>query len=152
MTPAFSFPGLLACALLVSPCLSMAETPSSDYLDAKGTAFAPFKEGKSHFQARRMAQLGAKIDAQRNLSEAVNGVNVVSGSVVKDMVLQSDAIATKMKGFVGGAFVVSDETIKESDGYVAEVTLRICLTHKSPECSNRPALSDIVPAGKAVSK
>ena len=122
---------------------------SGDYLEATGTAVAPMEKYKSRSQAKLMAKRGAKVDAQRNLSEAINGVKIVSGSVVKDMVLESDTIGTKMKGFLKGAFVVSDQVSEDADGYIAEVVLGVCLTRRLTECAGKPALSSIVAADVA---
>lgn len=48
----------------------------------------------------------AKVDAMRNLLEQVSGVRIDSETIVRDSILESDVIKTKINGIVRGAKVV----------------------------------------------
>lgn len=56
----------------------------------------------------------AKVDAMRNLTEIIYGVQVDSETTVNNFVLESDVIKTKVTGFIQGAEVVSEKEL--SDG------------------------------------
>ena len=96
---------------------------SAGYIEAVGIGAVPDKSiGKSN--ARPMALRAAKVDAFRNLLEVTKGVQVDSATSVKDFMVESDIINTKVEGLVKGAQVVKTEYM--SDG-TAEVTLRMPL-------------------------
>jgi len=96
---------------------------SQGYIEAVGIGAVPDKSiGKSN--ARPMALRAAKVDALRNLLEITKGVQVDSATSVKDFMVESDIINTKIEGLVKGAQVVKTEYM--SDG-TAEVTLRMPL-------------------------
>jgi len=96
---------------------------SQGYIEAVGIGAVPDKSiGKSN--ARPMALRAAKVDALRNLLEITKGVQVDSATSVKDFMVESDIINTKVEGLVKGAQVVKTEYM--SDG-TAEVTLRMSL-------------------------
>src|SRR5664280_810202 len=96
---------------------------SAGYIEAVGIGAPPDKYiGKSN--ARPMAQRAAMVDAQRNLLEITKGVQVDSATSVKDFMVESDVINTKVEGLVKGAQVVKTDYM--SDGTV-EVTLRMPL-------------------------
>lgn len=75
-------------------------------------------------QARPMALRAAKLDAMRNLLEITKGVRIDSATTVRDYVVQSDVIMTKINGMVKGARVVKREYM--SDGTV-EITMQMSL-------------------------
>jgi len=96
---------------------------SQGYIEAVGIGAVPDKSiGKPN--ARPMALRAAKVDALRNLLEITKGVQVDSATSVKDFMVESDIINTKIEGLVKGAQVVKTEYM--SDG-TAEVTLRMPL-------------------------
>jgi hypothetical protein len=96
---------------------------SAGYIEAVGVGAVPDKSiGRSN--ARPMALRAAKLDALRNLLEITKGVQVDSATSVKDFMVESDVINTKVEGLVKGAQVVKTEYM--SDG-TAEVTLRMPL-------------------------
>ncbi len=96
---------------------------SAGYIEAVGIGAVPEKSiGKTN--ARPMALRAAKLDALRNLLEITKGVQVDSATSVKDFMVESDVINTKVEGLVKGAQVVKTEYM--SDG-TAEVTLRMPL-------------------------
>jgi hypothetical protein len=96
---------------------------SQGYIEAVGIGAVPDRSiGKSN--ARPMALRAAKVDAFRNLLEITKGVQVDSATSVKDFMVESDIINTKVEGLVKGAQLVKTEYM--SDG-TAEVTLRMPL-------------------------
>ncbi len=70
--------------------------------------------------ARLMAQRAAKVDALRNLLEAVGGVRIDSLTTVTNLMTGSDAVKSRVKGLVKGALVVDTKYL--ADGAV-EVTV-----------------------------
>lgn len=95
---------------------------TEQYIEAKGTAVIDYDRFPNAAQARAMATRGAIVVAQRNLLEIIQGVNVVSETTVKDMMVQSDYIYTRVDGVVKGAQQYGDAL--EKDGMM-EVTMRI---------------------------
>ena len=111
-------------------------------LSAEGFGFADAKRFPES-QARLMAVRAAKIDAQRNLLETINGVRVTAGTTVKDMALESDIIGTRVKGMLQGSFEVSSDVKLESDNWVASVTMAVCLAKDDGDCRERTTLASI---------
>jgi len=86
---------------------------------------APSPDAPNIAVARLGAERVAKLDAMRNALEAIQGVWIDSQTTVKNAMLESDVIRSKVQGFVQGARVV--ETKYLSDGaiqVVVEVSLR----------------------------
>lgn len=97
---------------------------TEQYVEAKGMSVIDYDRFPNQAQARAMAIRGAIVEAQRNLLEIVQGVNVVSETKVKDMMVQSDFIYTRVEGLVKGAQQVGEPI--EKDGMI-EVRLRMPL-------------------------
>ncbi len=96
---------------------------SQGYIEAVGIGAVPDRSvGKAN--ARPMAMRAAKVDAYRNLLEITKGVQIDSATTVKDFMVESDVINSKVEGLVKGAQQVKTEYM--SDGTV-EVTLRMPL-------------------------
>ena len=57
-------------------------------------------------QSAAAARIAAKVDAQRILVEMLNGVQVDANTTVKNAILESDVIATKVSGLLKGARMV----------------------------------------------
>jgi hypothetical protein len=55
-----------------------------------------------------MAMRGAKADAQRQLLEALKGVQLQSGTYVRDMITRRDDIRTRVQGYIRNAEVVEE--------------------------------------------
>lgn len=113
-------------------------------LEATGSGTVDMAKAKSKVQARMLALRAARVDAQRNLLEAIEGVRVTSGTTVKDAQLQSDVIANRVKGMLKGAFVLNETVEAMEETYYAEVQLGVCLTSDDPLCQNQPTLSRIL--------
>lgn len=100
---------------------------SEQYVEAKGRSVIDATKFPNPAQAKLMATRGAVVEAQRNLLEIVQGVNVTSETKVKDMIATSDYIYTRIDGVIKGATQVGEAI--EKDGYV-EVTMRVPLYEK----------------------
>lgn len=74
---------------------------------------------------RAQAKRAAMMDAQRNLAEAVKGVQVSSESTMEDLILQSDIVKTRVDTLIKGMSEVSSE-YNEKDG-TYEVVLEMPL-------------------------
>ena len=118
------------------------QADSLSMLSAEGFGFADAKRVPES-QARLMAVRAAKIDAQRNLLETINGVRVTAGTTVKDMALESDIIGTRVKGMLQGAFEVGSEVNLESGSWVASVTMAVCLGKDNSDCKERKTLVSV---------
>ena len=97
---------------------------TDQYIEAEGSSIMDSSRFKLKNQAKLMAQRGAIVDAQRNLLEIVNGVLVEGQTTVKDLVVESDEVKTKVSGMLKGAVKVGKTTYEDG---VATVRLRIPL-------------------------
>jgi len=118
------------------------QADSLSILKAEGFGFADAKRFPES-QARLMAVRAARIDAQRNLLETINGVRVTAGTTVKDMALESDIVGTRVKGMLQGAFEISSSVSFEADSWVASVTMAVCLAQDDGDCRGRTSLSSV---------
>lgn len=84
----------------------------------------PLKAQSNEAQAKLMAKRAAVIDAQRNLIEKIYGIQVDSGTRVKDFIAKDDQISGKVKGFIKNAEIISESYSKDG---VYKVTIRIDL-------------------------
>jgi hypothetical protein len=75
-------------------------------------------------QARLMAKRAATVDAYRNLSEEVMGLQISSSTYVRDFVAESDDIRTHLNTFLKGAKVVE---VRYLDDLSVEVDVRVAL-------------------------
>jgi len=73
-------------------------------------------------QGKLLAKQAAKVDAQRNLLEQIEGVRVSAKTTVKNFMTESDVIHTQVDGLIAGAEVVSEQ---ELDDGSFEVKLRL---------------------------
>lgn len=125
---------LAGCALLSS--LGNA----AGLVTASGFGTVDAAKAVNSVQAKMMAKRAAMLDAQRQLSEQVRGVQLTGGTTVKDYEVTSDIVATRVKGILQGAFVVSSDIDKEADSFVAEVVLGVCIDDSVPECEGKQTL------------
>ncbi len=77
------------------------------------------EEGQSRFRAVRAAE----VDAQRKLLEILQGLHLYGETTVRDGMLQSDVVRTRVQGFLRGA-VKCGERYYRDRGY-AEVCMRL---------------------------
>ncbi|MEM0337927.1 MAG: hypothetical protein QW683_08440 [Candidatus Caldarchaeum sp.] len=114
---------------------------SVGYIEAKGEGAFP-RDAESPGQARLMAKRAAILDAQRNLVETLSGVRLTAETVVKNFLVQSDVIQTRVQGYIQGAVVVKEQ--QRGDSY--EVVLRMPLNGVAAtaiEAAQQPELYDI---------
>ncbi len=129
--------------LIVSVLMSsVAYGNNLSVISAEGFGFADASRF-SEPQARLMALRAAKIDAQRNLLEVINGVRVTAGTTVKDMMLESDIIGTRVKGMLQGSFETASTVSREDGSWVAAVTMAVCLDKGDALCKAKPSLAAI---------
>lgn len=108
---------------------------------------APSSMAKSLAQGRLMARRDAIADAQRNLLESVEGVQVTAEATVKNFQITNDTVKAKVSGMIKGAKIVNEQQL--ADG-AYQVTLRISLygtggLSKIISSAITPATSDPVP-------
>ena len=125
---------LLSCQTTFANDLSMITAEGFGFSDANR-----FSEP----QARLMALRAAKIDAQRNLLEVINGVRVTAGTTVKDMMLESDIIGTRVKGMLQGSFETDSSVAFEDGSWVASVKMAVCMDKSDALCRAKPTLASI---------
>ncbi len=73
-------------------------------------------------QSKLLALRAAKVDAQRNLLETIQGVRIDSETLVKDFLTENDEIRTHVMGKLRGARVVAERILSEG---IAEVDLEL---------------------------
>ncbi len=98
---------------MMQPAMPMVTTsPSQAFINGnfivKGEGAAPADRPLSPAQKRIMAIRAAQVIAYRNLSEFIQGVNVYGETLVKDAVVTSDIIKTKVEAMVKGAQIISE--------------------------------------------
>jgi hypothetical protein len=75
-------------------------------------------------QRRLMARRAARVDAQRNLTEIIYGLQIDSQTTVRDFVTQSDLIRSRVSAVIQGAEEVDYRELPDG---TAEVTMEIIL-------------------------
>ncbi len=97
------------------PSTTAVPSPSyGDVIQAKGHGVEPNDPYMSAAERSLMAKRAAKLDALRNLTEEVYGVNIDSDTYVRDFVTRSDEMRARVRAFIQGARVVSERQL--SDG------------------------------------
>ena len=69
-------------------------------------------------RANIMARRAAIVDAQRNLAEQINGVQVDAETTVENFVTTSDVVKTKVSALVKGATVVEEQLMPDGSYHV----------------------------------
>lgn len=98
---------------------------------------------KTNAQARMLAKRAAQLDAQRQLSEQVKGIELRAGSTVEEYEVKSDIIATRVKTWLKGTVVVDEKVYEQEGTWIAEVVLGVCLTNEAEICKERESLEAI---------
>lgn len=84
---------------------------TSGSVQSEGAGVGP--SGRPAQIAKLMACRAAVVDAQRNLLESIQGVRVVSDTVVSNMMVESDIIRTSVDGLLKGAQVVKRQPMDD---------------------------------------
>lgn len=134
---------LIICAVTMPTAVAEESPLVGGILEVTGFGTAP-QDLNSKVQARMMARRAAKVDAQRNLLETLQGVRITSGTTVKDFQLQSDLIANRVKGMLRGAFVVRESITEEEGTFVAELQMAVCINSEPLACKAKTTLTQIV--------
>ena len=98
---------------------------------------------KTNAQARMRAKRAAQLDAQRQLSEQVKGIELRAGSTVEEYEVKSDIIATRVKTWLQGTVVVDEKVYEQEGTWIAEVVLGVCLINEAEICKERESLEAI---------
>lgn len=130
---------VLLFAGLFSPLLHASE----GMLTATGWGTVDPSMAQTEAQARMLARRAARLDAQRQLSEMVKGVELRAGSTVEEYEVKSDIIATRVKNWLRGAVVIKDTVKSEEGTWVAEVEMGLCLTNEATPCKDKKTLKDL---------
>lgn len=119
-------------------------TLAADLVTATGFGTVDMDKAVNKAQARMMAKRAAMLDAQRQLSETVRGVQLTGGTTVEEYEVTSDLVATRVKNILQGAFVINSNIESESRSFAAEVTLGVCVDEEPTECKGKMTLESIV--------
>jgi len=111
---------LLTATVMADPANSVVDWEKG-VVRATGLAAGNAKTKNKGIQ-RAQAKRAARMDAQRNLAEAVAGVQVDSESTMKDLMLESDIVRTRVSATIQG---MSEIDSKNYDDGTAEVTLEM---------------------------
>ncbi len=89
------------------------QPPERQVIRATGHGVEPADPYMSPAEKALMAKRAAKMDALRNLTEEVYGVEIKSNTYVRDFVTQSDEIRSRVNAFIQGARVVSETKLPD---------------------------------------
>jgi|TARA_B110000240_G_scaffold87755_1_gene99821 hypothetical protein len=120
-----------------------AQASQSGLITAKGFGTVDLALVKIKSQATMMARRAAQLDAQRNLAEQVRGVKITGGTTMEEYEISSDIVATRVKGFLRGAFEVDQKVLEEHDSIVVEIELAVCLDNTIKTCEGKQTLTDL---------
>ena len=90
-----------------------------------------------------MARRAAIVDAQRNLAEQVNGVQVDAETTVENFVINSDIVKTKVSALIKGAIVVEEHAMP--DGSYRVVMSMPLYGAQGLAAAVMPAIRDMTP-------
>ena len=100
----------------------------------RATGSGSYKQGAKMAARRPQALRAAKMDAERNLAEAVEGVHVTSESSMRDLELEYDIVKTRVDAIIKGMSQVGEPTYYK-DGS-CEVTLEMPIFGASKSVAN----------------
>lgn len=129
-----------------------AHSSQSGLITAKGFGTVDLAVVKIKSQATMMARRAAQVDAQRNLAEQIRGVKITGGTTMQEYEISSDVVATRVKGFLRGAFEVDQKVIEEAQSIVVEIELAVCVDNKPKACVGKETLTNLQDLLKAKSK
>jgi len=125
-------------------------------VEAIGTGLPP-ENARSVAQANVLARRAAIVDAQRNLVESIQGVQVDSETIMKNLQISSDVVTTKVSGLIKGAKIIRQQVMPDGS-YQVVMTLNlygsdglasVAMDAIKPEQTQQfPTPSSIVPQNK----
>lgn len=98
-------------------------------LTATGYSVVSVQPGKTQDQKILQAMRASKIDAYRELSEQVYGMQIDAGTTIRDVVQLDNTVEASVSGFVRGAKVVRTYPVSPNV-YATELQLDTKLLHK----------------------
>ncbi|MDP3980255.1 MAG: LPP20 family lipoprotein [Chlamydiota bacterium] len=105
-----------------APAAPSSPSWATQVVRATGTGIPP--EGAVGAEAQLMAARAAELDAKRNLTEMVYGVNIDSRTTVRDFAVQNDTINADVRTFLAGAVVGEPRFLPDGS---AEVDVELAL-------------------------
>lgn len=109
---------------------------------ALGIGLPPVNAGP---RAIPLARRAAIVDAQRNLLEAVEGVQIDSETLVRDMAVESDVVKTQVHGLIKGARIIREGSNPDGS-YFVEMSIPLFGATRSLAAAVLPAATkDIIP-------
>ena len=108
------------------------------YATAQGYGAAP--NDKKISDAQEYALNEAESNARRALYEAIKGVQIDSTTTIADALLRDDRIRIRVENALQKAMIIRREAVTEKEPVTATVELKICITSRSAECAQKPAL------------
>ena len=108
---------IVAMAMMLMGCTAFAATDITDgVIKVEGVGALQNPNAAAGYRA-------AKMDAMRNALEEAQGVYIDSETTVRDSVMASDVIKTRINGMIKGAKVV--QKYKDADGYHVVIELPV---------------------------
>lgn len=92
-------------------------------IEAVGTGLPP-ANARSAAQATALARRAAIVDAYRNLTESIQGVQVDAETTMKNLEISSDIVQTKVSGLIKGAKILRQQAMPDGS---YQVVMRINL-------------------------
>ncbi len=83
------------------------------------------------------------VDWARKLKEKIKGVRLTGGTTMQDYEISSDIVATRVKGFLKGAFEHHHVVTETQDSISVELILAVCLSNQNEICKDKKSILDL---------
>ncbi|OOE93229.1 flagellar biosynthesis protein FlgP [Salinivibrio sp. AR647] len=114
---------LFAALLMLSACQPLTRMKEESIISAVGMASISAQQGATQEDKETRAMRASKVDAYKELSEQVYGLQISSRASVNDQSLGRDSTQGAVDGIIRGAEVVA--SYKVGDSYVTELELNL---------------------------
>lgn len=105
-------------------------SPPVEIVRATGYGVAKLNTDYSATHIEMLARRASKVDAYRNLTEAVYGVKISGSTKISDMIIADDHLRSYVAGYLHDAHETSSHKTVEKDGsYIYETMLEMPLYH-----------------------